>query len=80
MKPPNGRLSGGAGEIAFNIRPPDRDMELVNTKIQLRNPRNHKLEPVKLEEIDKMDLIVIPKLRIPDVNPESPNIASSTTK
>ncbi len=30
--------------------------------------------------MEDMDLIIIPKTRTPDVNPDSPNIASSIVK
>jgi len=40
---------------------------LVNGKLLLRNPR-------------RTDLIVIPKTRSLDVNPDSPNVASSIAK
>ncbi len=44
-------------------------MGLVNGKLLLKNPR-----------LPDLDLIIIPKTRTLDVNPDSPNIASSIVK
>ncbi|WP_295390710.1 hypothetical protein [uncultured Thiodictyon sp.] len=49
-------------------------MSLITAKVLLKNPRKGDLQPVEV------DLIVIANTRTIDVNPGSPNIATSIVK
>lgn len=52
-------------------------MGLVYAKVVLKNPRKPDLEPMEINVLEDMDLVVIPSTRKLDVNPNSPNIAVS---
>jgi len=63
-------------------------MGLVNAKVLLSNPRQADLNVVESEALadagaipmEDMDLVVIPRSRTIDINPESPNLAISIAK
>jgi len=57
-------------------------MGLVNAKVTLKNPRQPNLAPIEVDALadSGMDLVIIPSTRSLEVNPKSPNIASSIAK
>ncbi len=66
----------------------DDNMGLVNAKVLLSNPRQPDLNVVESEAfadtdaipMEDMDLVVIPRSRTFDINPDSPNMATSIAK
>jgi hypothetical protein len=56
-------------------------MCLVYAKLVLANPRRPELQPIETDAlVEDMDLVIIPKTRTVDVNPASPNVATSVVK